>query len=528
MQALERAIAQRVPVEGLARTSPLGGLRRRRVGAVDVAAQSVAAVAPAGVALTNPSSVGHEAGAFAVLAVLTTVVVVVMLAATVSVFARRIASTGSLYTFATRGLGRTGGIIAGTALALGYAGMAVGCLLDAARRATAMATGSPADGHPWLVACFIVAFGACVAVALLRGVRISTRVLLVIEILAVGTIAAVATIVFAAAGWNFAPLVPSFEHGVDLDAVLSGVAVGLVAFVGFESGAALGPEARRPLATVPRAIAWTVAAVCLSYLVGASAQLVGAGALEAPGGDPDAPRVALATLGESAGVSGIGPLVEVIVILSWLACTLATTTALVRLAFAMSREGLLPAAFGRTSPHGAPTSGARRIALAVIAVPLLAVLIDGAAGLTDGVVDFVDHATETAGIIGYLLAYVLVAVAAPVFLGRIGEFRWTSVLPAGLTAAALGATFVHYVAAVPADRIAAAWCSIAAIGVASAFLISRVRRRPDIAARLGLYDSPIATDTIGGRPRAGGGRPLGGGGRPLADGGRGRGRTGES
>ena len=495
MQALERAIAQRVPVEGVARTSPLSGLRRRRVGAVDVAAQSVAAVAPAGVALINPGTVGREAGPFAVVAVLTTVVVVVMLAATVSVFARRIASTGSLYTFATRGLGRVGGILAGTALALGYAGMAIGCLLDAARRAVALVAGSSPDGHPLLVGCFVVGFGVCVAVALVRGVRISTRVLLVIEILAVMTIAVVSTVVFASAGWNFSPLVPSFEQGVDLDAVLSGVAVGLVAFVGFESGAALGPEARRPLATVPRALAWTVAAVCLSYLVGASAQLVGGGALDA---DPDGSHVALAALGESAGFSGIGPLVEVIVILSWLACTLATTTALVRLTFAMGRERLLPAAFGRTSRRGAPASGALRVAVPLIAVPLIAVLIDGAAGPVDGAADFVDHATETAGIIGYLLAYVLVAVAAPVFLGRIGEFRWVGVLPAGVTAIALGATLVHYCAAIPPDRMVAAWCSILAIGAVSAILISRVRRRPDIAARLGLYDSPVAADTIGG------------------------------
>ncbi|ALJ21600.1 APC family permease [Microbacterium sp. No. 7] len=497
MRSLERAIAQRVPVAGLEATSPLNGLRRRRAGGIDVVAQSVAAVAPAGVALVNPGVVGDQAGGFATIAMAATIVVVVLLAATISVFARRIASTGSLYTFAVRGLGRTAGIVTGAALGLGYAGIALGCLLDSARRiATLLAGGTP---PPWLAAVLVVGFAAFVAVVVMRGVRISTRVLLVVEAIGMIAIVAVAVTVFAAHGWNLSALVPRMDAGIDLDAVLSGMAVGLIAFVGFESGVALGPETRRPLATVPRALLWTVVAVCLSYLIGASAHTVGsassgAGAAASggsAGGSSGGSDIALAAIGEAVGWRGIGPLVEVIVALSFLACTLATTTALVRLTFVMSREGLLPGLFGRTGSRGTPARGGAVITAAVAVIPLAAVLV---APLDPAV----DRAADTVSVIGYTLAYLLVALAAPAFLLRIGEFRWISALPAALVGAALAATLVHYVVVPPRGDVATMWASVALIaGVAVALLVRA--RHPGVAGRLGMYDSPVTADTIGGQ-----------------------------
>ena len=349
MQALERAIAERIPLEGLAHTSPLSGLRRRRVGAIDIAAQSVAAVAPTGVALVNPGEVGETAGGFAVIAFAVTVVVVVLLSLTMSVFVRRIASAESVYTFTVRGLGRTGGLIAGAALAVGYLGIAAACLLDSAQRVAALIATTPVQSAPpVLSAVIVVAFATLVAVAIVRGVRISTRVLLIVEVLGMLVIAGVAVAVFAASGWDFSALAPSFDGGVLDGSACSGLAVGLVAFVGFESGIALGPEARRPLAAVPRALMWTVIAVCLSYLVGVSAHLVGTASAHGGRAALNGSDVALAGIGESVGLTGIAPWIDVIVALSFLACTLATTIALARLTLVMSREGLLPRALGRT------------------------------------------------------------------------------------------------------------------------------------------------------------------------------------
>lgn len=495
MQALERAIAGRTPVEGLSQRSPMSGLRRRALGRVDVLAQSVAAVAPAGVALTTPSSVYAEAGSFALVATLATITIVVLLAMTISVFTRRLTSTGSLYTFASRGIGRRAGIVAGVALASGYGGIGMATLFDASTRTLAfVAPLSPGiDRSPMVLIGVTLGFGALIAAAIALGVRTSTRVMLVVEALAVLTIATVALIVFAGSGWDTSSLWPDPGDGLDVDAILSGVAVGLVAFIGFESGAALGPETRRPLSTVPRAMGWTVFAVCLSYLIGSSAYALGArtSPLNATSESSD---VALATLGEQTGLTGISTVVELIIIVSFFACALATTTALVRLAFVMSREGLLPATLSRTTARRQTPAVGGFVFTAVIAgVPIVWLLVTGSA-------DWVWQGAKITGIIGYFLAYLLVAIAAPAFLLRIGEFQWRAALPALVVAGALAATLVHYLVGTPPDQKLQTLGALALMTVTSTLLITLAHNRRDIALRLGLFDSPIASDSIGGTP----------------------------
>ncbi|WP_022894648.1 APC family permease [Agromyces subbeticus] len=493
MRALERAIAERQPIAGLETTSPVHGLRRRTIGGWDVTGQSVAAVAPAGVVLVNPLALGERAGSFAFVSLLVTLGIAVLLALTISVFARRIASTGSLYTFVARGLGPVAGIVAGVALALGYGGIAASTLMNASRRSVSLighATGAEPPG--WLLPAVIVGFGVIITTVIACGLRLSTRVMLVIEILAVAMILTVSIVVLNSTGWNLADLVPDLSAPFDPGAVLAGVGVALVAFIGFESGTGLGPETRRPLATIPRALLWTVLGVGVVYLIGAAAQLSGDAAPSA--GPMDLPLVSLAA---DAGLSGLGPLIDLIIALSFLACALASTTALVRLAFAMSREQLLPAAFGRTwKRFGTPALGAAIIAAGVTAVPCVWIAATGAG---EGLRSY----TSPAAVCGYIAASVLLCIAAPVFLVRIGEFTWRSALFALICAGALASALAHYV--VTANESLAPGLVLAVVLGTIAVVACLFRmRRLGIADRLGLYDSPVASDSIGGLP----GRPA--------------------
>lgn len=491
MRALERAIAERQPLAGLDATSPLHGLRRRNIGGWDVAAQSVAAIAPAGVVLVNPIALGQRTGSLAFSSLVVTLVLAVLLAVTISVFARRIASTGSLYTFVVRGLGPVPGVIAGVALALGYGGIAVSTLTSASRRSVALV--EHATGHvaaAWLLPAVIVGFGVLIVAVIVCGLRLSTRVMLVIEIIAVATILALSFVVLRASGWNLAALAPDLSAPFDPSAVLAGVGIALVAFIGFESGTALAPETRRPLATVPRALIWTVIGVGLVYLVGAAAQLSGSARLPDPSGSMEVPLVRLAA---DAGLAGLGPLIDLIIALSFLACALASTTALVRLAFAMSRERLLPPVFGRTwARFGTPAAGAAVIAGAITVAPLVWFAITGTG---EGIRAY----TSPAAVSGYIVASVLLCIAAPVFLVRLGEFTWRIAIVGFVGAGALAAALVHYIATatetvVPGLVLAAAIAAFAVVGC-----LVRMRRL-GITDRLGLYDSPVASDSIGGVP----------------------------
>ena len=63
----------------------------------------------------------------------------------------------------------------------------------------------------------------------------------------------------------------------------------------------------------------------------------------------------------------------------FLACALAMTNAATRLAFAMSREGLLPTALGRVSRRGVPAIGGLILAATVTAVPVAVLAAGGVA-----------------------------------------------------------------------------------------------------------------------------------------------------
>ena len=102
MKALLSALRRPPEVPSIATVSPLDGLARRRLGAVDAVAQSVAAVAPTAGMATMPALVAAGAGKGTAAAVLLATVIVVLISSTISQFARRLAVAGSLYSYAAQ------------------------------------------------------------------------------------------------------------------------------------------------------------------------------------------------------------------------------------------------------------------------------------------------------------------------------------------------------------------------------------------------------------------------------------------
>ena len=184
MSALADAIRQARTRTDLGPSSPFAGLRRRHARTVDVVAQSVAATAPAGVLLIHPAAAYARSGSFAFLDIAITITLVVGVALVIGMFARRVASTGSLYTFAARGLGTHVGLVTGTALGIGYLAVAMNTLSSGASRVAQLMTGS-SEPPASLMCALMVGFGAVIAFVVARGLRMSTRILVVLESVAV-------------------------------------------------------------------------------------------------------------------------------------------------------------------------------------------------------------------------------------------------------------------------------------------------------------------------------------------------------
>ena len=145
--------------------------------------------------------------------------------------------------------------------------------------------------------------------------------------------------------------------------------------------------------------------------------------------------------------------------MSFFACALATTTALVRVLFSLSRDGVAAAALGRThgrfrTPHVA-LAGALPVVVGVLVGPL-------AAGVPVGVALV---ALLTLATCGFLVAYLLVCLAAPVFLHRIGELTWPAVAATAVIVPILLVVLVAFVAGSPPSALLLAGLAAARRGL---------------------------------------------------------------
>lgn len=491
MTALERAISRPDPVHDFGSRSPLHGLDRRSVGFLDVLAQSVSAVAPSAAATTVVLLVAGVSPQATVFAVLIAGVLSLLVARTVSQFARRLGAAGSVYTYTARGLGARGALAAGAAILVGYGAIAMFALLGGAYYTTLLIGYVWPESHGVAAQLAVLAAEALLLVlVLVRGIRLSARVALVVEAVSVVLIVALLVTLLVRMG----PVDPAalLPHDVSPAALAAGAVIALTAFVGFESAATLGVEARAPLRTVPKAIAWTVVVSVVLYLLAAITQVAG---FDAIGLDLAASPSPINDLTRAYGVAGWGVVADVGIAASFLACAIGSATALSRVLFTMSRDGVLPRRIGATHRRWGTPVGALALALPVVLLVPMALLLAGVD------VRAAMHLTIAVGGAGYITAYVLVCVAAPAFLRRIGELTATAAVMAWASAVALAAALIAFFGVDAATGSVAIWVSLALAGLVAAGIRWWARRGGAAHTRVGSYDEPVAAQVLGGVAR---------------------------
>jgi amino acid transporter len=471
-------------------SSPVAGLGRARLTFTQVLAQSVSAVAPSAVMVTLPALVIPGAGGAAVAVFIAAALLMTMVGYCIGQFAQRMVAVSGLYSYVAKGLGARPGIWAGWSLTIGYAAAAMASVLGAASYTTALLgrLGLP-TGAPTFVAVSVLV-GLTALVLMIRGVRFSTRITLAVEVFAIIVATAVLTVMFAQSVGA-----PPQSRGPPSDTnepahIGFVVLLAITSFVGFESAGTVAREARNPLTAIPRAIRWTPLALGVLYVGAAIAQL------SAPVQQNDMLAIVL-TLPDSSGgaATALSILMEVAITASWSACVLGSTTALSRILFAMGREGVLPAALGRThtrfhTPHIALIA----VMPVIVSVPVIyQVLVGSTRDVLLGLLTVSAH--------GYVVAYILVCVATPCFLRRIGELTVVpTVISAG--AAVVLSVLVLWSARSTAYTAGAGTVVYAAL-MASGYAVVMVRSRcsSGVLDRVGVYDETIADDmAVGHRP----------------------------
>lgn len=489
VDALTRAISDPPRVTEVGERSPLAGLARRRVGFQDVLAQSVSAVAPSAAATTIPSLVAAAAGAATVWAIAAAMVLALLVGGTVNVFTRRMASTGSLYTFVAKGLGPGAAFMTGASMVMGYGFISVFALAGGGYY-LALLVGHlvPLAGGSWLVACaLVIATGAVCALVLSRGIRLSTRITLLIEVASLAIIVALVIVFIVLHGGGFEWSVLDLGH-LNPSALAAGAALGLTAFVGFESAASLGVEARRPFASIPRAIIWTVIVAGVIFLLSTYSQVVGFDSL---GQSLTASAAPVNELASRYGIDAVGMLLDASIAFSFVACAIASMTALVRLLFSMARDGVLPSSLGRTHRrYRTPVVAVAVTVPIVTAIPLLLMMVTRSAL---AVLQFSIVCAAT----GYIVSYVLVCLAAPAFLRRIDELAVLPVVRGLVAALLLSIVLVVYLGW---EAASGQWIGVL---VSVTFLVAAMvtalvirRREPERWRGVGSYDEVVQGDLL--------------------------------
>jgi amino acid transporter len=386
-------------------------LQARVLSFPEVLAQSVANMAPSAAMALLPLLVFFSAGNATWLSFLLSLVVLLVVAYCASLFATRINSAGSFYVWVARALGPGAGSAAGWGLVLGYLFTGIACAIGFEIYGANLLSGYGviSAGNHWAHLILYLFGGLAPAAMAVSDIKISQRLAFFLESASVAIILILCIAVYVHNGGVFDHAQLSLKGG-GAGGIVVGMVLAIFAFVGFESAGALGQEARDPAKSVPRAILWSCGIVGVFYLIVAYAQVYGFGA--ANFGKATAPMPQLASV---VGLGWLGHVIAIGITCSMFACALACLTAGSRMLLSLGHDGLLPKVFTHTTKR----TKAPGVAIWAVAVPMTVIPIAYiAAGSVDTVLTGVEGTLAT---YGFMLAYGLVALAAPIYLLKLNE-----------------------------------------------------------------------------------------------------------
>ncbi len=252
-------------------------LGQANLGTIEASGLSLAGLAPTMAMALGTAFAASEAGGAVPLSYLLAMVGSFSLAYVVVRFAKRYdVASGVAFTYVRRSLGKVAGFVTGwlyvaawlssTAVVLAIGGVSFSALL---------ARHNVNVSWAWI---FLIEL-AIVTTLNFIGVRPSVRLLVVLELVSMATLAGVMIHVLAtggAAGLTWKPFDPSLSPK-GWSGIGYGMIYGFSGFAGFEAAAALGRESRNPGKAIPRAIIFSLLGAAVFYILVTYALSIGYG-----------------------------------------------------------------------------------------------------------------------------------------------------------------------------------------------------------------------------------------------------------
>ena len=409
--------------------SPSFGLREGALSPIETLAQSVSTIAPSTSPQLTIPLVFVLAGQGTAIAYLIAMGLMVLVGLCIAAFARESSSPGSLYVYTRRSLPPVFSALTAWALFFAYittASAVIGGFVDFAY--VFLDPLHARIGLPHIPAVFLVAIVAIAAgFVAYHDVKVSARLMLYIEGASVLLIAVVVATLL-------------FKHGLHLDhpqlqlksmsprGIGLGVMLAIFSFIGFESATTLGAEARNPLRTIPRAVIQSAILAGVFFIVAGYGEVLGFRNSANSLGESINP---FRSLSAQAGIPWLGPMIDVGVLVSMFAATLACVIAASRVLLLMAHQGLVHKRLSQTNTtHQTP--GLASILTAVLAfLPAAGLALHGTGGAD------IYGWMGTLAVYGFLTAYGMVAVALAFHLKQTNRLTSGAILLTGVTAIAM-------------------------------------------------------------------------------------------
>ncbi len=409
-----------------------GGGLRRSLDTPKIVALVIAAAAPmAAIVGTVPLAfaIGNGAGVPGLYAVAG--LILLCFSVGYAAMSRRIVNAGGFYTYISRGLGKPPAIAAGLIAVLSYNATCIG-LVGAFGYFLHLGLVQQFHlGVPWQVWAAVII--ALVGLLGYRQIDVSARVLRILMAAEVAVLLVLDAFVIARNGASAFPAT-SLNPGTVFGGA-SGVTLmfAFASFIGFESAALYGEEAHNPRRSVPLATYFSVTLIAVFY---GFTTWVTVGAI----GAPHLRSTARASLGnlffnlsDRYANSALTTVMQVLLITSLFAATLALHNASNRYMFVLGRERVLPGWLGVVHErHGSP----HRASLAQTAITTVCVLAFAVAGLNP----YLNLATSMIGLgtLGIVTLQATASLSVVAFFWRRPDRQWwRTVLLPGLGTAGL-------------------------------------------------------------------------------------------
>jgi amino acid transporter len=409
-----------VYVEPMAPRTLAPGLRAECLSYPEVLAQSVSVIAPSTVPAAVLGLIFATAGNGTWLAFLIGMLGLTLVSLNINQFARHSSSSGSLYSYIVTGLGPTVGLIGGCGLLFGYMVTGMSTLCGFAIAMHSLLAGLGLNLPPMLLSTLAVIAAFLLAAG---DIRLSSKTMLLLEGAAIAAILALGMVVLRHKGFVIDRQQLTL-HGVSPGGVLIGVVLVVFGFSGFESSTSLGDEAKDPLRSIPRSVTQSVLISGGVFIFMAYVVVLGFQGLNVNLATTELP---LSVLSNHYHLPWLGELISVGVVLSFFSCTLGSVNATGRIIFSMARHNLVPSAFGKVharskSPYVAIGCAALLTLLVTLSLSLFGISDYDGQGYFGTLCSF-----------GFLVVYMLISAAAPVYLAKRGKLTKRAIVIASLS-----------------------------------------------------------------------------------------------